>query len=269
MLQLLDDANNCPQIPASLRYDLSASPPVRPTPEAKADTMTDHTQETLQDIEERVNRIEHAAIKYRELVELVIERSRLVSRKSSASLSRAFYPTLNKPQESSADAIDAVLIGALTAREEEQYTNSMTAYLDGKSTTMRPYAAEGMASERAVDRERELQLRNPVSVYNWLRKHQPGVFLQDHEGHSEKISKAATSRSSKRSLGNGTVLRQEHEMYEDDGMIDMSSLGKLKRKRNDDPGYRPKGGTSRPLKRKKEDSSISSKRVKKGAMSNV
>ena len=114
-----------------------------------------------------------------------------------------------------------------------------------------------------MERDRDMALRNPVSVYNWLRKHQPQVFLQDNEMQSEKAAKGASSRTSKRASAS---IKQEPELYDDDGIaVDAGSSSRGKRKRDDDGGYRPKGGNSRPAKRKKDESTTSAKKAKKPA----
>lgn len=115
---------------------------------------------------------------------------------------------------------------------------------------------------RTAERDRDMAIRNPVSVYNWLRKNQPQVFLQDNEVHSEKSTRGAGPRSSKRdraSKGEIVVKREKTEEedlpYDEDGiaMETHATKGRGKRKRDDDGGYRPKGGSHRPSKRKKED----------------
>ena len=112
-----------------------------------------------------------------------------------------------------------------------------------------------------MERDRDMALRNPVSVYNWLRKHQPQVFLQDNEIQSDKPARGTTSRASKRA---SAPIKQEPEFYDDDGIaVDTGSSLRGKRKRDDDGGYRPKGGNSRPAKRKKDESTSSAKKAKK------
>jgi len=141
---------------------------------------------------------------------------------------------------------------------------------------------------------REFVLRNPTSVYNWLRKHEPKVFLQDGEdkdngdehggggsgaagggggGRGRKSAgekgsgRAPGSRSSKRasaahvrekrgSHAHAAAAEDGEDVEEDLGfeLVTPSGPGKGKRKRNidDDAGYRPKGGSNRPTKRKRK-----------------
>ena len=118
--------------------------------------------------------------------------------------------------------------------------------------------------------ERELEFENPVSVYNWLRQNEPKIFLQDGEPAS-LIEKAATKPGALRGAGKRAVLPapskpDAFEIVEEDGLGYDTSIGVVphakgregsaaKRKRNsteEDTGYRPKGGSSRPAKRKRE-----------------
>ncbi|KAB5539384.1 IEC3 subunit of the Ino80 complex, chromatin re-modelling-domain-containing protein [Coniochaeta sp. 2T2.1] len=57
---------------------------------------------------------------------------------------------------------------------------------------------------------RNLALRNPTSVYNWLRKHAPKTFLQDHEGgggaaadHADETGSVVHGAKAKSSKGGG------------------------------------------------------------------
>ncbi|KAK4164464.1 IEC3 subunit of the Ino80 complex, chromatin re-modelling-domain-containing protein [Cladorrhinum sp. PSN259] len=158
------------------------------------------------------------------------------------------------------------------------------------------------------DSSRDFALRNPVSVYNWLRKHAPKTFLQDGEHQdkegdeaggvstpvptgaaarrSVKGDKSSSSRGGASGTGGGrggskrggaggsraslaaaaaAAARAEQDDDEDTAYeggtatptAGASKLGAVKRKRgvgDDDPGYRPKGGSSRPAKKTKRKS---------------
>lgn len=153
-------------------------------------------------------------------------------------------------------------------RDEERYLEGLDSYLNGTASTSRPFTvAVARGGERSSEKDREMALKNPVSVYNWLRKHQPQVFLQDNEAHSEKPStRPATSRASKRA----STVKQEPDLYDEDGIaLDVGANSRGKRKRDDDGGYRPKGGNGRPVKRKKDDGSASAKKSKRGSISGL
>lgn len=109
-----------------------------------------------------------------------------------------------------------------------------------------------------AERERDLNIRNPASVYNWLRRNQPQT-LQDTEIASEKsASRPSNQRSSKRA----PVHRKDDEMYDEDG-TETHPTPKNKRKREEDTGYRPKGGSSRSKKKKDDPTASANKPAKK------
>jgi hypothetical protein len=182
--------------------------------------------------------------------------------------------TAPPPQETTekTEATEGSTEGFLSIRQEEQYLQSLDAFLDGTTTSARSHVATSLgnrSAERTVERERETQLKNPVSVYNWLRKHQPQVFLQDNEPTKEKAPRATGSRSSTRKSANKEALKQAQELYDEDGIaMEMGSSARGKRKRDTDGGYRPKGGNSRGTKRRKEtrEDSGRGKRAKRMSM---
>jgi IEC3 subunit of the Ino80 complex, chromatin re-modelling len=187
--------------------------------------------------------------------------------KSYAALLDMPYGLLDQAKIQS-DVAEPALSGFLAPGEEERYLESLDSYLNGVAITPRPPgAALARGGERSVDKDREMALKNPVSVYNWLRKHQPQVFLQDNEAHPEKPNaRSATSRASKRA----SAVKQEQDLYDEDGIaIDAGPSLRGKRKRDDDGGYRPKGGNGRPVKRKKEDGSASAKKSKRASVSGL
>jgi hypothetical protein len=143
--------------------------------------------------------------------------------------------------------------GFLTIKEEEQYLNSLDDYIRGATSHPRSHARPQMAQrtpgDRMTDKEKDMQLRNPVSVYNWLRKNEPQVFLQDEDS---RPSRTTGARASKRNATRDTIIKQEREMYDEDGIALDVPPNRGKRKRDDDGGYRPKGGNSRGAKRKRE-----------------
>lgn len=160
-------------------------------------------------------------------------------------------------QEKGANGLERKL-GYFTPEHETEYYLALDAKLGDE--------AAALQLERIPDpptfaeREREASIRNPASVYNWLRRNQPQT-LQDHEAASEKsVSRPSNARTSKRAP---TQRKDEDkEMYDEDGM-DVEPTPKNKRKRDDDTGYRPKGGSSRPKKKKEEGASSANRNGKK------
>lgn len=105
-----------------------------------------------------------------------------------------------------------------------------------------------------AEREKEAILRNPASMVNWLRRNQPAT-MQDQEVASEKsASRPSNQRSSKRA----PAQRKDEDAIDEDSM-DVEPTPKGKRKREEDAGYRPKGGNNRS-KKKKEDTTPKGKK---------
>ena len=135
--------------------------------------------------------------------------------------------------------------GYLSLEHEEEYLNALDAALEG-----RPIPDSHPI--RSNEREKDMALRNPMSVYNWLRKHQPQVFLQDSDSAPDKpVQKPATAAKAPRR--SNVPPKLEPEVIDEEGFLVSGNLeapSRSKRKREDEP-YRPKGGSSRPSKRKR------------------
>ena len=198
------------------------------------------------------------------------------------------------PSFLTADDIDNYIweIDTRLATDEFNRTGSMPPALptlaplahvnDGQSSGAANGKDGGHASQSS---NRDFALRNPTSVYNWLRKHAPKTFLQDAEAHpggdkengDEQHPSSARGRAKgERGAGRGgpgsirgkrmsaahkaavAAAAAESSEYLDeetgyDAATPSAAGGKGKRKRviDDDPGYRPKGGSSRPTKKKR------------------
>ena len=171
------------------------------------------------------------------------------------------------------DLLQEAPIGYMTPGHEDDYLSA----LDNHLAPLHPETATLPHPIKPSDREREkdAQLRNPVSVYNWLREHKPKVFLQDprpeeKEPVPEKVSSVTEStgrKASPKPPSSGTTKRRsapkqevepEPEILDDEGNV-IGGAGidppasKSKRKREDD-AYRPKGGSSKSRKRGKGSS---------------
>lgn len=266
LLGLLVELNNAPQVPKRLRYDLT--PASAPKDIAKTASSLDEeaAHETLRSARDRVQKGEMTTSEYESMQSELLNTTLFAPSKKYSSLMKIARVT-PKHIDSSDEGNVSSGVGTLTIRQEEQYLKSLDAFLDGQNTNPRSHVASSLGSrnaERTADREREFQQKNPVSVYNWLRKHQPQVFLQDHEAPGDKSSKPAGSRISKRTTG-GKDIKQENELYDTDGIaVEYGASAKGKRKRDDDGAFRPKGGKSgHPAKRRKEEGGGSSKKLKR------
>ena len=101
------------------------------------------------------------------------------------------------PSFLSADDLDNYLyeLDALLAAEDRGPDNNTT-----NTTTATPAPLPTLAPLAHADRpnpkdsQRDFAVRNPTSVYNWLRKHAPKTFLQDAEHDKDGASAGAGSK---------------------------------------------------------------------------
>ncbi|KAH7083040.1 IEC3 subunit of the Ino80 complex, chromatin re-modelling-domain-containing protein [Paraphoma chrysanthemicola] len=156
--------------------------------------------------------------------------------------------------------------GYMSPAHEEEYLAALDQVLADPSfdVTIQQGRPIRTAATHPPLSEKDLTVRNPDSVYNWLRKHQPQVFLQDkdaahHENMSEKSAPNKGGASSRKSIkresaiGGGTPAPREND-DEDSNFGEAGGKGRRKTGGGeDDTAYRPKGGSSRPTKRKRED----------------
>lgn len=263
--------NEAARLPATLRYDtrdLSEIDSTIPPLEVEADP--EALQRKLQELRtDMVNGIITPEDFARKSDQLHRSRSAITNR-SLAALEAKVPHTTKIPDP----PLEGILLGEqapgyMTDAHEEEYLLAMDVALADPSL-YDPTARDGrplrINSVRPVPGEKELTLQNPDSVYNWLRKHQPQVFLQDKDpAHPENMSEKSSARP-----GNGPNRGKRHsavagstpgpkpdqEGDEEMGFIPESGTASAKGRRGkqeDDTAYRPKGGSSRPAKRKREE----------------
>ena len=190
-------------------------------------------------------------------------------RQSLANLSRISHSTLQcvPTEQIPHDLTDDAPSSYLSPVHEEEYLSAIDSYLDAPHPDDQPLPPRSSKiADR--DREREQQLRNPVSANNWLALHRPNVLL-DHDATHEKTAKAArrsspkvpsdtpaTARSAvKKEKVSALLAKPEEELLDEDGFVIGSALeeggGTLKKRKRgqDDDAYRPKGGGSKKRKR--------------------
>lgn len=138
-------------------------------------------------------------------------------------------------------------------------------------------------------------LKNPTSVTNWLRKHAPKIFLQDGETHDAEDGDATHAGGRKPRGGRGerggraggrgkrasTAARSsaaergdwDVSMDEDPEFAAAAAattpVPRGKRKREEDTGYKPRGSSTRPTKKKRKsemDGTPSGRKSKKEAV---
>lgn len=255
LMELLLELNSHPHVPPRLRYDLKHA----------------HEQISL----DKLDDIGDAMIGLRQFRQGVLsgdqEQTRYEWLENEIMETREFWPrrsyaklvsggTLERRTDEDAVESGSRLAGGFLSKSlEEQYLKSLDDYLENKASNPRAHAASNLGrpgAEKTAERDKQMQIKNPASVYNWLRTNHPQVFMDD-----EKPAKAAASRASKRSTA-GTKAKNEPDYDEDGIATEPTSTAKGKRKRDDDTSFRPKGGHPRPAKKRKEDTG-SGKRYKR------
>jgi hypothetical protein len=155
--------------------------------------------------------------------------------------------------------------GYLTTAYEEEYLANLDAQLASPDGFEDGWRITQLPRSRVLPGEKELLNANPMSVLSWLRRYHPETFIQEKEAAAEKAgkSKGAGGGGGKRSsmatitsaANTGTPqphAREEGDELEEELVTEEKAGGRGKRTK-DDETYRPKGGSSRPAKRKRED----------------
>lgn len=271
LLDILLDINHSCRIAPQLRFDLQ-SPPLDastiPTQELDVQSLDPYdslaASAALEEAQADLASGELSPKAYSQVAAALASKIKPMSLSALQTIphtTRAVVTTETLPDDISSDTPP----GYLTPTHEDDYLFALDSYL-GKSTVLPRVSVSHNSvrlGEKGFEKEKDVQVRNPVSVYNWLRKHQPQVFLQDNEIISEKSS-AKVPTSSKTPKRPSIAAKADPEIIDEDGFLISESMGstKSKRKREDEP-YRPKGGSSRPAKRKREDGGNGSKKVRK------
>lgn len=261
------DVNESRRIPLYLRYDLRS-----PTPDATAVPGLEPDRSPSRGLDAtgalaalaearadmRAGRISPRSYKALEIdfLEIINRPSRVL-----AHLEATPHTTLASvtPDLLPCDLDSAAPTGYYSPNHETEFLSA----LDNNLGTTPGSARLGLTNHTAKlgekEKEKDAQLRNPVSVHNWLRKHHPSVFLQDEPSPDKASPKNATKvspkppKEPKPSKKSTATLKQEQEIIDDEGYLIGGNLeipAKNKRKREDEP-YRPKGGSSRSAKKKK------------------
>ncbi|KAI1816307.1 hypothetical protein GGS20DRAFT_249712 [Poronia punctata] len=242
LMDLLLDINDSPQIPFERRIDLNLDDDDDDDDATDSDS-SDATQKPAKSLKKLIQEVPH--LSYEEYVERFPQVKEELEPADPQKHPTAFL---------SPDAID-------------DYLFELDARLGTKpKPTLAPLA---LGTSNHTSSPAHFALRNPTSVYNWLRRHAPKTFLQDLEkekdkdkddrdkddnrkrksGVSKKRQSAAASRKEKE---RGKEVAESMDWDEDAGYdAPASGTAKGKRKRDEDGGYRPKGGSSRPSKKRK------------------
>ncbi|KAI4277688.1 MAG: hypothetical protein LQ337_001561, partial [Flavoplaca oasis] len=255
LLELLHTCNQSHRIPPPLRYTLSPTPspsavpsletddpqpPIHPTPHSAHAALA-----ALEEAHQEFSRGEMSPARFREITSQFKPYLENPTPLSSI-LSRVPHTTLESfpAEELPTSILQSDTLAYLTPSHEETYLNR----LDAAIWSSNPEAAIAALNREHLsppkDNTRDLQVRNPVSAYNWLRKHRPVLFSNtDSAGPAEAgqerkpkpSPKPNTSHPTLKERGGGagggraqskrdresgiSAVRPEPEMLDDEGNL--------------------------------------------------
>ncbi|KAG8529487.1 uncharacterized protein KY384_006124 [Bacidia gigantensis] len=270
LLELLLDVNDSGRVPAHLRYDLrSPAPGESDVPEL----MSDHDPPSPGQVQQAYAALQEFRAEQPPGVpdpqETENQLSAIINHQPSfKSLSKTSHSTLDVvPTELVPELSEEMPTGLLTPTHEEEHIASVDAYLEMPHPIEQPLPPKQRPTER--EREREIQLKNPMSVYNWLSHHRPKV-LEDDRGDinhdkppkvprrsppkASSSTPGATRSGVKREKAGSQLAKPEEEVLDEDGsviagFVEESGMPKKRKRGQDDDAYRPKGGGSKKRKR--------------------
>ncbi|KAJ5152896.1 uncharacterized protein N7482_009374 [Penicillium canariense] len=261
LLEILLEFNDSLHVSPTLRFDLNMpeDTPFLPAREQEiAPLISDATlaRTALKEAKSELANGNFSASAYRQVEESIKRNKEFAPAMQYSNLVQIPHTAAGAPnQEQGSNGVRRTL-GYLTPERETEYYLALDAKLGDEAAAAQLDRIPDPPT--FAEREREALIRNPASVYNWLRRNQPQT-LQDHEVASEKsTSRPSNARTSKRA----PAQRKEEEVYDEDGM-EVEPTPKNKRKRDDDTGYRPKGGNSRSKKKKDEPAVAANRSAKK------
>ena len=268
LLDLLLDVNESNRIPPHIRYDLRsptpdalAVPALEPDHSPSREYDTNAARAALEDLEADNATGQISPRSYNQ------NKTSLLDMINKPKLLANFYNTPHTtldsllPDNLPSDLDDDTPTGYLSPDHEDEFLSNLDIALGDAPLDARPIMPSQLPKPSARDKEKDALLRNPVSVYNWLRKHHPQVFLQDDSSTDKPTTKQTTKPSPKPSTNPTKASKrtsaapklEQQEILDDEGFLVEGILDvpvKTKRKREDEP-YRPKGGSSRSTKKKK------------------
>ncbi|KAI4597517.1 hypothetical protein KJ359_004219 [Pestalotiopsis sp. 9143b] len=225
LMDLLLDINESPQIPPERKINLD--------PDGADDTDDETSPRPTKSLRRLVDEVPHQC--FSEVVDS--------------------YPKII--EELQPDDPNVYPTAFLTAADVDNYIAEIDSRLGLKAKPAVPPPATDLRKSAT-----NFALRNPTSVYNWLRRHAPKTFLQDLEKDKDREKhhdedgggkrKGGGARGSKKQSAAHRKEAGEPVEWDEEAANDDQPFGSVrgKRKRDDDGGYRPKGGSSRPTKRR-------------------
>jgi hypothetical protein len=268
LLEMLLDFNDQTRVNPRLRYDLrnlsaadTAVPSLEPGPDPE------HIKQQLQRLRDDVAAGTITAVEYTAKADQLHKSQAIQQTLKSLAALQADVPHTSRADlpEQPIPGIDLSehAPGYMSPVHEEEYLLAMDQVLaePGFDPALQLGRPMRLPSAHPPLSDKDLTVRNPDSVYNWLRKHQPQVFLQDKDAaHPENLSEKSAPKNGnaggkkikrESAIGGGTPGPRDHD--DEDSAAPETAKGRRKTTGDDDTAYRPKGGSSRPAKRKRED----------------
>ena len=211
--------------------------------------------------------------------------------KSIADLSQVSHTKLSSVPVSGmpSDLVDESPIGYLSPNHEDEYLLALDNQIENTPPDSLQLPSRHLKSSEK-EREKDAQINNPVSVYNWLRAHsetkpiphdlEKDMILLNAHNLEQSAQKRKPSPKPPSSTSNGTTKstrkrassalipkqEPEEELLDEDGNVisggnEVPTTYRGKRKRENDDAYRPKGGSSKSRKRTKGSGGAAVKRL--------
>ncbi|THY22725.1 hypothetical protein D6D01_06198 [Aureobasidium pullulans] len=271
LLDLLLDLNTSLSIPHELRFDLSMA--------SKSQQTNDEREMTL-DMANNIIANAHRAFHNHEMPHQDFLRIRqdievLLARKDAKSLvemeAQIPHPRYHHPVSALAAEANPAF---LTSSHEDAYLTRLDNKLEPAALSdPRPASPQPLSKLTQRELDREVELRNPLSVHNWLKKHgtisdidaaseggtasaQTPATANKRRNLAKQVGDRAIERAREKEGSPGSTVDNEDELAGDD------TPGKPKKARDDDQTYRPKGGRSKS-KRKRDEGENTPARGKK------
>ena len=240
LLEILMDINCSKEVPTRFQYDLE----IEEEPQQQASPQSTYSKQE----------VVGGDIKLKHLEEGVPHTT--------------YDPPLEKyqlPAEFWGDETGQAPDGYLTPKHEEEYLTVIDNALDviplpspSRPNTIIDPSVDLRPRNTSPPTERDFATQNPISVHNWLLRNKPQIKME-HDGYSERGEVGTGSGGNKKKGGRREKTKEDapFEGLDDEIGFDAASeehFGKSKRKSKGDGDhtYRPKGGRSRPAKRKRD-----------------
>ncbi|KAJ5885280.1 hypothetical protein N7495_009790 [Penicillium taxi] len=260
LLEVLLEFNDSLHVSPTLRYDLAMPDDTSFLPPGEnsgiASLINDETlaRSALKEAKARLANGSFPTNAYRQVEDSIKRNKAFLPAQQYSTLAKLSHtPGSSLEQEKLPTGVERTL-GYFTPEHETEYYLALDAKLGDEAAAIQ--LARIPDPPTFAEREKEASARNPASVANWLRRNQP-QSMQDHEAASDKSASRPSNSRSKRA-----PVQKKEEEVDEDGM-DVEPTPKNKRKRDEDTGYRPKGGNNRSKKKKDDATPPSNRNVKK------